>query len=122
MVNRLRLFSSKIIFTLHSKAVVKIYYLGFLCGVVCEPFPSVIICFAPRSGAGASIKNIELSFSFYRLTEPTLQRLQRKKIQTNICQVFILYSAWGFIIRPPKGGTSAPSSSFFVRENSRKER
>ena len=46
-----------------------------------------------------------------RLTEPTLQRLRRKKIQTNICQVFILHSAWGFISRPPKGRTSAPSSS-----------
>jgi len=49
-----------------------------------------------------------------RLTEPTLQRRCRKKIHPNICQIFILYSAWGFIFqnnfaiksRPPKGGTT----------------
>ena len=41
-----------------------------------------------------------------RLTEPTPQRLRRKKSYPNICQVFILYSAWDIIVRPPKDGST----------------
>jgi len=44
-------------------------------------------------------------FATLNHSRPT-KRLRRQKIQTNICQVFILCSAWGFILRPPKGETT----------------
>ena len=55
----------------------------------------------------------------------TPKRHRRKKIQTNICQVFILHSVWGFILRPPKGGTTSLVPPFFsakTREKTQKKK
>ena len=58
---------------------------------------------APNTRARAQVAPLHLKAASSRRTP---KRLRRKKIQTNICQVFILCSAWGFILRPPKGGTT----------------
>ena len=55
-----------------------------------------------------------------QLPAPTPQRMRRKKIHTNICQVFISYSAWGFILlqqyRPPRGGRTSLVPPFYPRK------